>query len=222
LEADPVGLDGGGDRAEVARLSGLGDDRLLHEAYRLVTPASPHLAAAIDGITIDPARLDPPPCRGTLVIEGAGGALVPVTPAAALCRPVRSLGRPGRDRRAHDARHDQPQPDDDRGSACARYRDLGVAFVGDAHADSEATICALGGVKRLGRLPRLDPLTPIRWRRPSRAASSWGTSARDLPVWHPFTQHGLNEPIPLVTRSEGRRCSPPTGAAWSTRSRPGG
>jgi adenosylmethionine-8-amino-7-oxononanoate aminotransferase len=23
------------------------------------------------------------------------------------------------------------------------------------------------------------------------------------PVWHPFTQHGLNEPIPLVTHSEG-------------------
>ena len=23
------------------------------------------------------------------------------------------------------------------------------------------------------------------------------------PVWHPFTQHGLNAPIPLVTRSEG-------------------
>ncbi|HEY0269498.1 MAG TPA: adenosylmethionine--8-amino-7-oxononanoate transaminase [Sphingomonas sp.] len=25
----------------------------------------------------------------------------------------------------------------------------------------------------------------------------------DSPVWHPFTQHGLNEPIPLVERSEG-------------------
>jgi adenosylmethionine---8-amino-7-oxononanoate aminotransferase len=23
------------------------------------------------------------------------------------------------------------------------------------------------------------------------------------PVWHPFTQHGLNEPIPLITRAEG-------------------
>jgi adenosylmethionine-8-amino-7-oxononanoate aminotransferase len=23
------------------------------------------------------------------------------------------------------------------------------------------------------------------------------------PVWHPFTQHGLNEPVPLVTRAEG-------------------
>ena len=26
---------------------------------------------------------------------------------------------------------------------------------------------------------------------------------RQSPVWHPFTQHGLNVPIPLVTRSEG-------------------
>ena len=23
------------------------------------------------------------------------------------------------------------------------------------------------------------------------------------PVWHPFTQHGLNEPVPLVTHAEG-------------------
>src|SRR5262245_23611003 len=23
------------------------------------------------------------------------------------------------------------------------------------------------------------------------------------PVWHPFTQHGLNEPIPMVTHAEG-------------------
>ena len=29
----------------------------------------------------------------------------------------------------------------------------GVAFVGDANADNEATIAAMGGVRRLGRLP---------------------------------------------------------------------
>ncbi len=23
------------------------------------------------------------------------------------------------------------------------------------------------------------------------------------PVWHPFTQHGLNEPTPLIVRTEG-------------------
>ncbi|HSX54665.1 MAG TPA: aminotransferase class III-fold pyridoxal phosphate-dependent enzyme, partial [Sphingomonas sp.] len=26
---------------------------------------------------------------------------------------------------------------------------------------------------------------------------------RKSPVWHPFTQHGLNEPVPLVTHAEG-------------------
>ncbi|PTS83160.1 ATP-dependent dethiobiotin synthetase BioD, partial [Sphingomonas sp. HMWF008] len=35
---------------------------------------------------------------------------------------------------------------------------LGIAFVGDAQDDSEATIAQIGGVKRLGRLPLIDPL----------------------------------------------------------------
>ncbi len=47
------------------------------EAQRLVTPASPHLAAEIDGVNIDVETLAPP--LGDLIVEGAGGALVPVT-----------------------------------------------------------------------------------------------------------------------------------------------
>jgi dethiobiotin synthetase len=35
---------------------------------------------------------------------------------------------------------------------------LGIAFVGDAIEDTEATIAAIGGVKRLGRLPLLPVL----------------------------------------------------------------
>ena len=35
---------------------------------------------------------------------------------------------------------------------------LGVAFVGAANPDSERTIVEMGGVRRLGRLPHLDPL----------------------------------------------------------------
>ena len=38
---------------------------------------------------------------------------------------------------------------------------LGVAFVGDAVEDSEATIAEMGRVKRLGRLPWIDPLDPV-------------------------------------------------------------
>jgi dethiobiotin synthetase len=36
---------------------------------------------------------------------------------------------------------------------------LGIAFIGDSNPESERTICEIGRVKRLGRLPRLSPLT---------------------------------------------------------------
>jgi dethiobiotin synthetase len=36
---------------------------------------------------------------------------------------------------------------------------LGIAFVGDANEDSEATIAAMGNVRRLGRLPWLCELS---------------------------------------------------------------
>lgn len=35
---------------------------------------------------------------------------------------------------------------------------LGIAFVGEEQADSERTIVEMGGVRRLGRLPHIDPL----------------------------------------------------------------
>ena len=63
----------------MARLSGLPADRILPEAFRLTTPASPHLAARIDGVTIDLDDLALPQVDGPLVIEGAGGVLVPIS-----------------------------------------------------------------------------------------------------------------------------------------------
>src|SRR5262249_32504621 len=67
------GLEEETDSEIVGRLSGLAADRILPERYRLKTPASPHLAAEIDGITIDPERLQLPEVSHPLVIEGAGG-----------------------------------------------------------------------------------------------------------------------------------------------------
>ncbi len=46
--------------------------------YALQTPASPHLAAAKDGITIDLNQIKEPHTTNHLVIEGAGGILVPL------------------------------------------------------------------------------------------------------------------------------------------------
>lgn len=37
---------------------------------------------------------------------------------------------------------------------------VGVALLGDAHAENERVIAAMGRARVLGRLPRLTPLTP--------------------------------------------------------------
>lgn len=52
---------------------------LFHKnSYALETPMSPHAAAEIDGITIETAKIKLPKTKNHLVIEGAGGLLVPV------------------------------------------------------------------------------------------------------------------------------------------------
>jgi dethiobiotin synthetase len=52
--------------------------QIFENSYKLNTPASPHLAAAIDGITIDLKKIYEPATKNHLVIEGAGGLLVPL------------------------------------------------------------------------------------------------------------------------------------------------
>lgn len=47
-------------------------------AYALQTPASPHLAAEIDGISIELKKIIEPTTSNHLVIEGAGGIYVPL------------------------------------------------------------------------------------------------------------------------------------------------
>lgn len=55
------------------------DQSVIHEnSYKLNTPASPHLAAEIDGITIDLKNIKEPKTKNHLVVEGAGGVLVPL------------------------------------------------------------------------------------------------------------------------------------------------
>jgi dethiobiotin synthetase len=48
------------------------------EAYRLSQPFSPHKSAAIDGIRIDLQKIVLPATNNKLIIEGAGGLMVPL------------------------------------------------------------------------------------------------------------------------------------------------
>jgi dethiobiotin synthetase len=155
-----AGLDGETDAAAVRRLSALHVDRILPERWRLKTPASPHLAAELDGFTIDPEALSLPSLERPLVIEGAGGLLVPLTREVlfidvfakwrvpvVLCART-TLGTLNHTLLSLEALQRREIPV------------LGVALIGDAHADNERTLGRMGGVPILGRLPHLDPLTP--------------------------------------------------------------
>lgn len=147
----------GTDAGAVARLAG-GRVKVLPEAYVLKTPCSPHEAARIDGVKIERARLALPGILGPLVVEGAGGALVPMTDdllAADLFAdwglPVILVARTTLGTINHSLLSME----------ALRRRGLtvhGVVFVGDENSHSEEAIVRLGKTVHLGRLPRLDPL----------------------------------------------------------------
>jgi dethiobiotin synthetase len=155
-----AGLEGETDSQLVAKLGGLSADRIMPERYRLKTPASPHQAAAIDGVHITLEALDVPDTGGRpLVIEGSGGLLVPLDDTtlyidvfARWRLPVVLCARTALGTINHSLLSIE----------ALRHRKLdilGIAFIGDGNPESERVICEIGRVRRLGRLPRLSPLT---------------------------------------------------------------
>lgn len=154
------GLEEETDSELVARLAGAEPVRILPEAWKLKTPASPHLAAQMDGVEIDPLALVPPQLERRLVIEGAGGLLVPLTRRITyadvfarwqlptiLCART-ALGTINHTLLSLEAMR------------VRRIPVLGVVFIGDEVRDSQSIISELGKVRVLGRLPKLDRLDP--------------------------------------------------------------
>jgi|SRR6185437_11936896 len=69
------------DKSDTLKVSSLVTNPLsvFHpETYRLTQPYSPHKSAAIDGLTIDPEKFISPKTSRSLIIEGAGGLMVPL------------------------------------------------------------------------------------------------------------------------------------------------
>ena len=154
-----AGLEDETDTQTVARLGGLSGERILPERYRLVPPASPHLAARLDGVMIDVDALTPPDTARPLLIEGAGGLMVPLDRHTLYIDvfkrwqiPVVLCARTALGTINHSLLS----------IAALKARGiplLGIAFIGEPNAESENIICEIGAVRRLGTLPWLAPLT---------------------------------------------------------------
>jgi dethiobiotin synthetase len=153
--------EGEGDRDRVQRWLGLPQERILPEAYRFQAPVSPHWACQLEGAAeIDPEQLNLPTAEGPLVVETAGGLLVPLRmdllQIDLLHRwglPVLLVARSGLGTLNHtllslEALHQRQIPV------------AGVLLNGEPHPNNASTLATLGGVPLLGCLAPLRAITP--------------------------------------------------------------
>ncbi len=96
LQADywkPVqcGFDDGTDTEQVRRFISNKKTVIHPEAFRLKMPASPHAAAAAENISLSVSDITAPKTSNYLVIEGAGGLMVPLNERELIIDLIQSL-----------------------------------------------------------------------------------------------------------------------------------
>jgi dethiobiotin synthetase len=124
---------------------------IIHNnAYALQTPMSPHAAAEIDGIHIDLDAISEPRTDNHLVIEGAGGLLVPLNDSDTILDLIQPnykvivvsrhyLGSINHSLLTIEALQQ-------------RNLKVGVIFSGDEHSSTESIILQKAGIPMLGRI----------------------------------------------------------------------
>ena len=172
-----TGIERDDDSADVQRLSACAVSNVLNAGIRLPVPVSPHLAARLDGSTIELDALlaiaAAQPRHARWIVEGAGGILVPLNERDLLVDLVRRLelptlvvARSGLGTINHTLLTLE---------ALAR-RDIvvaGVVMVGAPNPDNRLAIEHYGRTRVLGELPVLALLDGV-------ALGAWADRALDV------------------------------------------
>lgn len=158
------GVSDGIDTHSVKSLTNLNKDRFLPESYVFSESLSPHRAAELDDSHIDIEALRSkdsiPQVDGTLIVEGAGGLMVPLTRENLLINlfkkwqiPVILCARTGLGTINHTLLSLEAMWS--RGIPVH-----GVAFIGERNVDNVKTIGQFSDTKILGTLPLIEDLNP--------------------------------------------------------------
>jgi len=125
------------------------------EAYRLNQPYSPHKSAALDGIEIDERTIIAPKTNNQLLIEGAGGLMVPLNNHALVIDLIKQLNAETilvSQNYLGSINHTLLSVE------ALKQRDIsikGILFNGEENSSTEDYITAYTQVPHLGRLPVL-------------------------------------------------------------------
>ena len=146
------------DRMKVEALIDNDRSKFHPEAYRLNQPMSPHAAAERDGVKIDISSIKMPHTDNHLVIEGAGGLLVPLNDKDTILNLIETLNCEV----ILVSRHYLGSINHTLMSIkLLKQRNIrikGILFNGKENKDTESIITKMGGIKVLGRIDELENL----------------------------------------------------------------
>ena len=145
--------DGPAESVAVARLLKDGDQRIFSERYLLRRSLSPHIAAALEGVEVSLEEFSLPVCDSPLVVELAGGVMVPLNDRATNLDLIKRLGLPV----VVVSRHYLGSINHTLLTLFAlRAHGIavkGVVFNGEELPDTERIIATMGEVSVIGRVP---------------------------------------------------------------------
>ncbi len=144
-----------GDTSTVMRLADVPAGRLHAPRFELAAPLSPEAAAAREAVRIRLEDFALPAGEAPIVVEGAGGVLVPLCTGAVIADLIGRLGLPVvlvTRSTLGTINHTLLSVEALRARGIAI---LGIVMVGDGGADNAAAIERFGGVRLLGTVPRM-------------------------------------------------------------------
>ena len=149
----------GTDRRTVMKFAQIPEAQTLPESYCFDPPVSPHLAAEARGVRIDFARIHAPAnVAKPLIVEGAGGILVPINDSELMLDLARHIGFPvliAARSALGTINHTLLTV---RALACAKIHIQGVVMIGHRNKDNERSIEHFGAVPVIGTIPWLDTI----------------------------------------------------------------
>ena len=153
-----TGASEGTDRMAVMKFAGVTIEHTYPEAFLFEPPVSPHLAAQFHGTRIDLESIRRPDDSHPIVIEGAGGVLVPINNDALMIDLIRHVQAPvviAARTTLGTINHTLLTVE---AARKANLPLIGVVMVGKENSDNRKAIERYGNVPVVGTIPWLDSI----------------------------------------------------------------